>query len=375
MSDINLTSILLVALLTICIFVTAHFTVKIKDSQLYDSLNRSSPIDAMRGILALSVMTHHFYITYVWKTQGVWQKPSTLFLDNLGAVAVSLFFLTTGFLFLNKLQKKTIDWEDLYWSRLKRIVPLFVFVVFIVLVITFSNIERSILDKKSLGFIIKWFLFLGGDLDSFESKRVIAGVHWSLVYEWGFYFALPFIYTIVNKSIPNRLFLVVFAIPLVYILTVTNLKLYLLFALSYLSILFKNQIKYTITKYKKISSIAILFIFIYTLLYTEGYSITQQIFISIIFAFIANGLTLSILKNNGLKILGDISYSIYLMHGIVLYSLFSILDVFNFQNTIYQFLTYYPLAFILTILISFFTHKHIEKRFLRLTYKHIFKNL
>lgn len=111
MNELTLISTLLGMLLASLILVTTFFTSKNKNAQLYDSLDRSSPIDAMRGILALSVMTHHFYITYVWKTVGSWKTPESIFLENLGAVGVSLFFLTTGFLFLNKIKKNNINWK------------------------------------------------------------------------------------------------------------------------------------------------------------------------------------------------------------------------------------------------------------------------
>ncbi|MEX3013428.1 acyltransferase family protein [Acinetobacter baumannii] len=108
MQEITLTSIVLTICLSVCVFLATLCFRKVSNNQLYDSLDRSSPLDAMRGILALSVMTHHFYITYIWKTQGLWQKPANHYLDNLGAVSVSLFFLTTGFLFLNKIRKQIL---------------------------------------------------------------------------------------------------------------------------------------------------------------------------------------------------------------------------------------------------------------------------
>ncbi|MEX3013427.1 acyltransferase family protein [Acinetobacter baumannii] len=101
-------------------------------------------------------------------------------------------------------QKTNIDWTELYVSRFKRIVPLFTFVASIVIAITFITIERSINDSESMKFIAKWLLFVGGDIDSFDSRKIIAGVHWSLVYEWGFYLALPFIFAVLHKNYPTK---------------------------------------------------------------------------------------------------------------------------------------------------------------------------
>ncbi|WP_155519215.1 acyltransferase family protein, partial [Lactobacillus delbrueckii] len=60
---------------------------------------RSSPIDALRGLLATSVVCHHFVVTYHWKVSGVWERPQSAILNNMGVVPVSLFFMITGFLF------------------------------------------------------------------------------------------------------------------------------------------------------------------------------------------------------------------------------------------------------------------------------------
>ncbi|MFW1886881.1 acyltransferase family protein [Acinetobacter johnsonii] len=364
MNQLITVSILLGILLATCILFTTVFTNRLTNSQLYDSLDRSSPIDAMRGVLALSVMTHHFYITYVWKTVGEWKAPEILFLDNLGAVGVSLFFLTTGFLFLNKIKKNIVDWKALYISRFRRILPLFFFAATIVILITFMSIDRPINDYESLKFIFKWLVFLGRDIDSFQSVQIIAGVHWSLIYEWAFYLLLPFIFIILHKKSPPKIVLALCFIPALYILTITGKKIYLLFVLSYLSIFFKDQIKDLIRNHESKCNILVLSILLFTMCFTHAYSIIQQILVSIVFAFIANGLSLFVLNNKGLKVLGDISYSIYLMHGIILYTLFTILNIFNFKESIYSFMTYYPLVFIITIFTSLFTHKFIEKKFI-----------
>ena len=98
-------AMLLLALL--CLTVTSLAFIFTKVSILPDSdSNRTSTVDGLRGILALSVMAHHFYITYIWKTAGDWEKPESIVIDNFGAVAVSLFFLITGYLFISKIRKR-----------------------------------------------------------------------------------------------------------------------------------------------------------------------------------------------------------------------------------------------------------------------------
>ena len=61
------------------------------------------------------------------------------------------------------------------------------------------------------------------------------------------------------------------------------------------------------------------------------------------------------------KILGEISYSIYLIHGIILYIIFSII----FPNLIYdyskvEYMILFPTILMCIIIISIFSYKYIE---------------
>ncbi|HEE5774939.1 acyltransferase, partial [Acinetobacter baumannii] len=84
-------AIYLFLLLISCIGLTVVFLKKVHFLPT-EVIHRSSPLDGLRGILALSVLAHHFYITYVWKTAGEWKKPEFVLIDNFGGTAVSLFF-------------------------------------------------------------------------------------------------------------------------------------------------------------------------------------------------------------------------------------------------------------------------------------------
>lgn len=76
----------------------------------FDATHRHSPLDGIRGILALSVFSHHFFKNYFFQTTGRWQSPNIDFFTNLGSVPVSLFFLITGYLFFGKLRQPRMDW-------------------------------------------------------------------------------------------------------------------------------------------------------------------------------------------------------------------------------------------------------------------------
>lgn len=116
------------------------------------TLLRSSPIDALRGLLASSVVCHHFIVTYYWKVSGVWDRPSSDVLNNMGAVPVSLFFMITGFLFFGKIYKKNPDWGDILRSRIHRVMPLYVFVVFMVFLLSLMK-SGFVIDTDPKGLL------------------------------------------------------------------------------------------------------------------------------------------------------------------------------------------------------------------------------
>ena len=65
--------------------------------------NRYETLDGLRGFLAISVFFHHYIIIYNWKTTGIWFSPSEIYYQNYGKVGVAIFFMLSGFLFLNKI--------------------------------------------------------------------------------------------------------------------------------------------------------------------------------------------------------------------------------------------------------------------------------
>ncbi|MCG2573601.1 acyltransferase [Acinetobacter sp. ME22] len=364
----SLYELYIIPILVICIYSASALLAKIppKYCKNFDSLSRNSPLDSLRGILALSVLSHHFYITYIWKVTGKWSSPNNNILDNLGAIPVSFFFLITGYLFINKIKKNNINWKSLYISRIRRILPLYLFVSSIVILITLISISPQPSLKHILEWISGWLIFRGGSLEDFKSSLIIASVNWSLLYEWGFYFSLPIIHLIFNKKM-NFTWLTLFTTLLFIIIFIkTNKFLYCLFIFSYFSIISKNIIKEILEKYMKYISILIITLLIYCFTSTKAYSINQQVIISIIFIFITNSNnSFKILQSRGVKILGDISYSIYLLHGLILYINFTILNYFNFKSEIIYYYLVFPVIFTLTILVSLLSYKYIELPFLK----------
>ena len=159
-------------------------------------------IDGLRGYLALMVASHHFYIFFGWALNGNWKAPEFTVFNNLGVFAVSVFFMITGFLFIGKIDRARLDgcldFFGLMKSRVFRICPLYIFAVFITISLSFHATLYQLEDVHSIAKdIFKWIVFLGDSVNGYQdSKRITAGVTWTLRYEWLFYFSLIGIYFI-----------------------------------------------------------------------------------------------------------------------------------------------------------------------------------
>lgn len=363
-------ALFLLCILFISIFILSWIHSKI-NLRVTETTGHVTTLDGLRGILASSVVAHHFYITYIWKTTGQWVAPQSNLLNNLGASAVSLFFLITGYLFLNKIRQVNINWKRLYISRIKRIYPLFLFVLIFITLITISTVP--IHQNNSVDFIkwLKgWLFFQESPFSHFESGLVIAHVQWTLLYEWKFYLALPLLYILWHRKIPKLLNIII-TLTLFILMCKPKNHLYALFFLSIPAIVYQQKIKDFISNNLCKTNIFIISISIITLFFTEGYSILQMLLLATIFMFVANGYSyFNILNYKGIKILGDMSYSIYLTHGLVLYTLFSLTSTIDFNHlNIYQYILLFPIILTIVTLLSSFTYNFIEKPFLNIKIK------
>lgn len=161
---------------------------------------RHASIDGLRGYLALGVFLHHACIWYFYSHTGRWELPPSRLYTHLGHGGVALFFMITGFLFFAKLldaRRRPVDWLHLYTSRVLRIVPLYL-VVMLLLFATVALLSGGELHEPPRTVakqLLRWlgFTMYGNPpINGVEATKIIvAGVTWSLPYEWFFYGALP----------------------------------------------------------------------------------------------------------------------------------------------------------------------------------------
>ncbi len=295
------------------------------------------PIDGLRGILAFSVFLHHSVIWYYFLRTDKWSPPPSRVYSHFGPSSVAIFFMITAFLFYSKLLdagSKGLDWGKLYLGRVRRIMPLYIFVVFFVFIVV-GVLSGFVLQTSIVHItaqLVKWIFFIEADVNGVAgTKRTVAGVVWSLAYEWLFYCSLALVgrtvYRIRTSAttliISGLFFLLFLAIVLVYYLDEEPLGRIYPFAggIAAAYLVRKDLIRrYCSGRW---ASVVILLLMGVVFLYPDLSHAVPFVCISLVFIMIASGNDLfGLLSNRLTRYLGMVSYSLYLLHGLVLFICF-----------------------------------------------------
>ena len=380
MREPRLALVLLVLLMMLSLAVVAFLLARTpqKFYEKFDSMHRNSPLDGLRGALATCVFAHHFYLMYRWKIEGEWGIADNFgqhwmyFAQNIGAIPVSLFFMITGFLFLNKLKQKEINWKNLYIARIRRIMPLYLLSLLFVVYASFKAVGvENVAFWDGADWLFHWATFRYQPLNGFISFVSNAGVQWTLLYEWGFYFSLPFIHTAMHQlPASNKKQWGVIALCgalFGWIITQTDTHHYWQFVLSAAAVSLSGVLLPWIQQYKKWLNVAVSLLLLATAFLFPPYTPINRILVALLFLLLAGGYDFGgILRHRGMKMLGDMSYSIYLTHGVVLYSVFALGGWFDFQaHGLLVYIATFPLIFVLVLLLSCTTYLGVERPFLR----------
>ncbi|MBB3640939.1 acyltransferase family protein [Variovorax atrisoli] len=161
--------------------------------------HRTVTLDGLRGFLALSVFVHHLMVTHGYIERGEWTFPPSGFHTLLGQAGVGVFFMITGFLFWGKLldAKGRPDWRSLYVGRLWRIGPTYLLAVGLMFLVVAwrTGFEPKEPAWSLLGAMLQWLALgiwpLQPDINGYAGTTLIlAGVTWTVFVEWLFYGAL-----------------------------------------------------------------------------------------------------------------------------------------------------------------------------------------
>lgn len=288
---------------------------------------RFHAIDGLRGFLALGVFFHHSVISHFYYVHGHWYAPPSRFYTLLGHVGVALFFMITAFLFWTKglHARPTLRVQTMLWSRLCRLLPMYLFsiacVFAIALVLSDFEMRQSLpsLVRQGLGWLSFGFLETG-ELNGLARSWLINGnVQWSLYYEWLFYLFLP-LGLIFARGFGFLLLAIAVALIVSFFATKPVEWNFLFGALSALLFAHGGRFRNRIWQGWPDALAAIAALVLVFVIFDRGYGFFQACLLFGVFHCIANGNDLfGILTSRPARFLGAISYSIYMMHAIVLF--------------------------------------------------------
>jgi peptidoglycan/LPS O-acetylase OafA/YrhL len=336
-----------------------------------EAQHRVSALDGLRGILATAVVVHHFTVYYVWRTTAEWQTTDSRLINNMGAVPVSLFFMITGYLFARKVYRSDPVWTAVLVSRLRRILPMYLFSVALIVAISFWQTRGTVAPLgDTLRGMGHWVIFISAPINGFtDTQRINAGVQWTLLYEAVFYLCLPVLYCLLRRRVAVK--------PLVIGLLLLaclwpeyhhhfSNRFARLFIAGIVVAVLEDWLKRRAFEYGNWRWTLLALALLVVGLTCKSYSKVQMVVLAVPFALFVLGNSLhGLLENRGMKILGEASFSIYLLHGIVIYLLFSVFSLFDFSTgSFVHYAWLLPIVVVLVSSLSVATYWGIERPFL-----------
>lgn len=338
-------------------------------------MNRLHNLDYLRGLAAFGIMVFH----YMSWTVG--EFTADTFLGRVGVYGVSIFYILSGltlyFVYAGKMNINKADLLSFFKKRIFRIFPLLWLVTIAAVILSkkIPNFFDLFLNLSGLFGFIKW--------DTYFS----AGV-WSIGNELVFYVFFPFFILFSQKSklLLALLTLILFtlfsyfaffkldptqSLDNQWFIYVNPLNQVFLFLSGFLMGLLFNKVSFNDT------NVIILLIISFTGFVFYPVSgdninlvtgINRIVFtllcFTICFTFYKLKSTLPSYIHSPLTLLGEASYSVYLLHPII-YKITGFLKyTLHFSDVLRL-----VVAGILTLIISYFTYKYFEKYFMRLAKK------
>lgn len=332
--------------------------IKVKTNKI--NARRYPELDALRGIAVLGIILYHYTIAYDYHFKI---NNTGNFHFKYGFLAVELFFIISGFvifLTLENSKKKT----DFLVSRFSRLYPAYWCAIFLTAsIITLFPVPT--LGHYSIREIAENLTMFQG----FDNKvRLIDQVYWTLKFELTFYIIMYLLY--LTKSLKN-----INLICIIWLALSLSSRFYNIPGKKYLDVLLILQFAplfiagisfYKLKMNNKdifahilvILSLFIQLPWIYKMELNDNNYIVEVsvvvVFYATFYLFIYKGLIL--LNNKFLLFFGTISYSLYLLHNVIGYSIIYRLRAISDTQIFYVSISFI-IVVILASMVSFFVEK------------------
>jgi peptidoglycan/LPS O-acetylase OafA/YrhL len=166
--------------------------------ELARTSHRELSLDGLRGMAALMVAVHHAALCRTWLDTGDFVHTNSWLPQIFGPAGVILFFMLTGCLFWGKARagKGWMNPLRLWRGRVYRIAPLYLFSLILVLLAATVDMGGQWMSLANWSSLLRllglgaWHWHAVGHMYPGEYN---ANVIWTLWFEWRFYLILPFI--------------------------------------------------------------------------------------------------------------------------------------------------------------------------------------
>jgi len=352
------------------------------------------PLESLRGLLAANVLACHALVSFYCFRTGQWVQAPSRFFNYIGTESVEMFFFMSAFLFWSKcLSPKGLGrYGSFLLKRFRRLAPAYyvsvAFLLLIVLARTHFHLAVPLLTF--LGQVALWFLFIPiPTTNGLPITGINAYVTWTLCLEVIFYLFLPLLFRIFKGYRIVAGMGVVFTLygflalrgvsttadfhkTGVASLVVLFLDLFFGFGFGLgmlLAFVFHKCPSewLAVLRQRRWAPIPLLCLAAPIFLPIKLYDAPQFLCVIVFFAFVAAGNDLfGLLSSRSLFLLGTVSYSFYLMHGIMLYLMSHGLDhwVRIVSLSPWRYWSFICVVAAATVCLAKILHRHVELRFM-----------
>lgn len=328
--------------------------------------NRLDYLDSIRGVAALMVVIHHLFETYLKYNESQYPLIASLFETiNLGRMGVIVFFITSGFVIPWSLNpSNAFPIRTFIIKRFFRLYPVYWFSIFAALIVGMGVGVNIISFEQVLVNFTMIHKYLG-----YES---VIESYWTLHLELVFYVlcGIMFYFGLLQKNQYYILLVVAFsvgAVGLAMFRFYFQIKVPVIMAFGIASMFYGALLRnYFIDNQKELRNALIiltLFYFACVLLATQLYYLDGWLkwFLSHLLAFIFFFILITKVKLTSFWAIytGRISYSLYLLHSLVIGFVFHFLGDLAYTTAGFYFVIL--LVLVISIVVSDLSYRFIEK--------------
>jgi peptidoglycan/LPS O-acetylase OafA/YrhL len=279
---------------------------------------------------------------------------------------VSLFFAITGFLFWLRVLRDgpRFDARGFFASRLRRLVPMYAVSVAMALAVVlvasgFALHEPALTLLKQLRPWLSFGFMTTGETNGVRDAHAINAVYWTLAYEWMFYLALPLLALLAR----GRWSLLLIAAALLFGAQSPVVFNFLSGALA--AVLVQRRALGALLGSAWLAPLPLAALAACFVPGLPAAALAAPLFV--VFIFVVHGYSFfGLLRSRAAKVLGAVSYSLYLTHCIVLFVVVrcahQVVPIGALEPLQYWLLAW--LAAAATVLLSAYTFRHVEYPFI-----------